>query len=538
MTSWNRPILIVALFALVAIGGCQSAPRNLPAVHAYYDYRFADARAALRRDVETREDEQILLNAARLGLASLADGDPVEAERALGFTFDLLSTAGLNRDRTVAAVMTHEGVRIWKGEPFEQALMYYWTAALYATMDDWENARAAAANALFRLSDFGESQRASSEPAYTAVDSNFALGFLMQAIGSDLSGAGGAAEQFDAALAINPSLEPIVNRLRQRDYDTLLLVDYGKGPTKMSFGRDSARVRYDVQEHTLRQIVVTADGDERARLMPVTDVNRMATDHRWNNLERVRIAKSQIGDAMVLGGAIAVGHGSDRDSAETQLAGLGLILAGFLSKSGAKADTRYLEFAPQSIYLVPLRLETPQTLHVGIDGSSHARMVLPDVTPGTTRRPRTIYLRLHGRDSRAPNWLSATTLRYGNDLTGVWPGDYPWILGGRDVSTPSESVLRAYQDHGYLLEYTLEDLLDLYRAEGIVIGSGMEPDPDAPRNPAFRHILEGGQALFTPMPWSMGYKRLMYHDWPAYQPKSDLVRDARRELEYATGGGS
>ena len=59
--------------------------------------------------------------------------------------------------------------------------------------------RAAAANALFRLTDFGKDQDAERltrsaasdeeylEHAYTAVDTNFALGFLMEAIGSDLA---------------------------------------------------------------------------------------------------------------------------------------------------------------------------------------------------------------------------------------------------------------------------------------------------------------------------------------------------------------
>ena len=143
---------------------------------------------------------------------------------------------------------TPEGVRIWKGEPFEQALAYYWIGAYYATLGDWENCRAAAANALFRLTDFGGYQtprtlvrRAASNPryleeGYTAVDTNFALGFLMEAIASDLSGASGSREQFSAALEIDKDLEPVVNTLRSRRYDTLLFVDYGKGPSKISYG--------------------------------------------------------------------------------------------------------------------------------------------------------------------------------------------------------------------------------------------------------------------------------------------------------------
>ena len=133
-------------FSSFALSGCQSPPRNMSAVQAYYDYNFNGAREALRGDALLRNDEQTILNNTRLGMAALADGDLAEAEQALGHSFELLSTAGLNKDRTIAAVLDHEGVRIWKGEPFEQALTYHYVSTLYALMGDWENARAAAAN--------------------------------------------------------------------------------------------------------------------------------------------------------------------------------------------------------------------------------------------------------------------------------------------------------------------------------------------------------------------------------------------------------
>src|SRR5436190_9642251 len=215
----------VASFALsiacvFALSGCSNPPRNYDAIHSYYSYDFTAAREALRGEAYTKDNNQVILNNARLGMASLADGDTAEAERALGRSFNLLSTAGLNKDRTVAAVFDHESVKIWKGEPFEQALTYYEVAALYAVMGDWENARAAAANSLFRLTDFGADQdseklarNAAKDPeylkhGYNAVDTNFALGFIMQGLGSQLSGGGapGSEDQFDAAVKINPDL--------------------------------------------------------------------------------------------------------------------------------------------------------------------------------------------------------------------------------------------------------------------------------------------------------------------------------------------
>lgn len=392
--------------------GCAAAPRNYVAIQSYYRADYTTARDSLRTDATTRNDEQVLLNNARLGMAALADGDLQEAEAALGKSFELLSTAGLNADRTTAAILIHEGVRIWKGEPFEQALMYHYVATLYAVMGDWENARAAAANALFRLTDFGAHQTPERlarqaanddrflERGYTAVDTDFALGFLMQAIAARHSGASGSDALFEAAVKINPALSSLVETLREETYNTLLIVHYGKGPTKIAYGPDQALARFVQQEPfsvAFAPLVIDDGGRRLASALPVTNVSRMATDHRWNNLEDIRRAKSFIGDVLITGGAITTIIGAQDRSAEAALAGVGAMLLGALAKSGAKADTRYLEFLPQSVYLVPLQLHETTDLHLNVSGGRS--MTVLDVRPGGPGSPNAVYIRMHGRDS-------------------------------------------------------------------------------------------------------------------------------------------
>jgi hypothetical protein len=556
MTRMTRMTLL-ALMAGVALTGCESAPRNLSAIRAYYDYDFATAREGLRADAYARVDDQTLLNQGRLGLASLADGDLDEAERNLGAAFDLLSTAGLNGDRTVAAVLSHEGARIWKGEPFEQALLYYYTSLVYAMRGDWENMRAASANALFRLTDFGaelnkeqiarDAARNDTDPGdmYTAVDTDFALGLLMQAIGTDLSGLGGADRIFDDVATLRPNLAPMIDTLRARDYDTVLIVEYGKGPTKVAFGPDNSLSRFEAQEAGAPSLSVDIVGSSAMSLPPVCSVDDMARDLRWNHFEDVRVAKSVLGDALIIGGALVAGTATDYErqprrgrgrnyhssvSADTDwgqvAAGLGMMLAGALSKSGAQADTRYLEFVGDSMYLVPLRLGAPSDVTVRLGAPADASMALVDVAPGTSGDPRVYYVRLVDGNAGQPAWLMRTTPVYGNDVTGVRRGDYPWILGGKDVSTPSREVLAAYQAGGVLLDWTVGDLREAYAAEGIYLGSGAEARPDAARNPSYRHVLEGGLGLFTPAAQSAGCKRLMFMDHGTYEPVSELVRNA------------
>jgi hypothetical protein len=397
---------------------------------------------------------------------------------------------------------------------------------------DWENARAAAANALFRLTDFGADVaggrirgRAPGAPPgrdYNAVDTDFALGFVMQAIASDHAGAAGRDTQLDAAVKIREGLASLAEVIRERDYDTLLIVDHGKGPVKTAFGQDRELSTFKSYEPYSGPLIAHVNGEEAARVHAICDVNQMAADYRWRNLEDVRKLKSGLGTGLVVGGAAVA---ANSDDSGTALAGLGMILAGALLKSGARADTRHLEFLPQSIYLLPLRLGGRCDLEVYAEDNRDSAVVLGDFEPGTVREPRAVYLRIHGPRASKPGWLATAETRYGNDHTGVYPGDYPWILGGRDISTPSRAVLEAYQAGGHLRGMTLADLLDLYRAENILIGSGAENRPGVRRNPSYRHVLEGGRGLFTPEPDSMGYKRIMCRAHRPYVPRSRLVRN-------------
>jgi hypothetical protein len=252
---------------------------------------------------------------------------------------------------------------------------------------------------------------------------------------------------------------------------------------------------------------------------------------RWNNLEDVRKAKSAIGDILMMGGAITTGYGASNNDSGTALVGLGAMALGLLTKAGAKGDTRYCEFMPAAIYVIPLYLDRPEDLRISIAGDPSEAAVISSVQPGTQRSPRVAYVRLLGRACPAqPEWLSRVQPLIGNDFTGVRAGDYPWILGGQDVSTPSQAVAQAYTDGGSMPPITAGGLRSLYDAEAVFIGAGMAPSKSKQFDASFRHILEGGDGLFTPYPYSMGYKRLMFQRHRNYEPFSDAVWNLAEQI--------
>ena len=221
----------VAMAGLVAVllplGGCKSADEQragFSGVTAYYQHRYNAAEDDMRPAASDRKSGDVVLNNMRLGMAALADGDRDEAERSLTRAYEYLTSGGVNAaDRTITSTLLYEGAKVWKGEPYEQAMSFCYVSTLYMLRGDWENARAAANNSLFALKDFEAAQDKEKNPeAYRAVESDFTLGYLMVAVNYVLMGQPlDATLIFDHVGQLRPDLKDLVETLRGGAYDTL-----------------------------------------------------------------------------------------------------------------------------------------------------------------------------------------------------------------------------------------------------------------------------------------------------------------------------
>lgn len=145
-----------SLAGLLAAGGCHKP--DVKFIQQVRAGQYGQARADLIPKLDNNKGSRGY-TADRMKLAGmdLADGLPDSAEPTLNEVYEILRTQGLNEDKTVEAVVINEGVKRWKGEPFEQALMYCYIGIQKAMRGEWGNARAAVANSLFMLKDFTES---------------------------------------------------------------------------------------------------------------------------------------------------------------------------------------------------------------------------------------------------------------------------------------------------------------------------------------------------------------------------------------------
>ncbi|MEL7472539.1 MAG: hypothetical protein AAGK04_04415 [Planctomycetota bacterium] len=511
---------------------------------------YASARVSAADDLgSNRGDRDYLLSRVRLLAASMADGTDFMADHAIAELYDLLRTQGLNEDRTSNSVIVGErNARIWKGEPFEQALAYAYIGLHDALEGDWGNARAAARNALFLLREF-EGQRSGdalrdrldlietadaalldgADPgevfAYESVASDFELGYLLLAIAAREAG---YPEEVDDALrrlrAIAPDLTEgdasVGARVARGDYDLVVVASYGSAPDKVRSGPDGAIGLFEPTTYSSGEALVVRAGGAAARAAIATDVNRMARDLRWTSLEELRVARAQIGQALVAVGltTAAIGAGSDGDDAElATIIGLGVAGIGALLQANAGADVRHAETLPQRLYVAPVRVPVgADTLTVQIEGWGDTRVSIP--LEGV--RSRLVYVRLSEGIAR---WAPETpSVVYASDATGV-PGSFadgpawwglPYVLGGRDVRTPTASVVEDYWGAGLPRSIGVNDLRELYRDEGVVFGEA------ATRDPTLRHVLEGGRGLYAPRGGSVGFLRLMCREAEAYRPTS------------------
>lgn len=349
---------IVPLALLSALAGCQSAARQR-ADQAVGDYFMGDYAHAeqLLKPLAQKTDEDFVLNNCRLGAAALAAQDLNTAEAAFLRAYEVMNSVGVNDGgRTAGAVLVSENIKVWKGEPFERAMVNFYLGLIYYMRHDYANARGAFENALFKLRDYGEEDAKSDE--YRPVESNFALGFLMLAKSYQRLGRDDLAQKnFQRMVELAPQLQPLADPTFNAESNLLLVVDFGHGPQKetnfdgaiLGFGPTPA------QAGPIALPAVVVDGRMVAmsgQNLPPVDLLALAQDRRWESIDTIRTVKSALGTGLVAAG---VGTAALRRRPDPALS-LGLLAGGLLLKATSQADTRQWEMLPRTVFVIPLRV--------------------------------------------------------------------------------------------------------------------------------------------------------------------------------------
>jgi tetratricopeptide (TPR) repeat protein len=366
-----KRIVFFLLLFLVGCGPTKEEYRAAAGVRAYFDSQFSEAERQLM-PVADKPDENFVLNNCRLGSAALANYDLDEAESAFLKAYEVINSVGVNQGgRSLGATLVSEKIKIWKGEPYERAMANFYLGLVYYMRHDYNNARAAFENALFKLRDYGDRDK---KDDYRKVESNFALAAVMlgrcwQRLGQDDK----AQAEFDRVSQLQSYLGPLADPRVHADSNVLLIVDFSHGPRKyraadgsfVGIGPTPAQVGpVPLPSVIVDQQPYALDGTNR----PPVDLLALAQDRRWQDIDTIRAVKSIAGTGLIAAGAIHHAYDwRDRNDATD----LGLIAAGLVLKASSQADVRQWEMLPRSVFVLPLRLSPGKhdiTVRFGVPG--------------------------------------------------------------------------------------------------------------------------------------------------------------------------
>jgi tetratricopeptide (TPR) repeat protein len=352
---------LVILLTCLLLTGCAATREEKQAHRAVEDYFFGDYPKAAQklRPLAQKTDENFVLNNARLGSVALAEYDLDEAESAFLNAYEVINSTGVNDGgRGAAAAIINEKIKVWKGEPFEKAMVNFYLGLVYYMQHDYENARAAFENSLFKLRDYGEGKNKDDE--YRTVESDFILGYEMlgksfQRLGNEEQ----ARKAFDRAASLNPRLKGLANYKRNEQSNVLLVVDFGYGPRRVQNEYDGAFVGFAPRPQDVGPIPpprVIVDGKPIPGGPPLVDLLALAQEKRWQSIDTIRAVKDIVGTGMIAGGGYeayrAARHGKSQDA----YIAAGLLAGGLLLKASSQADTRTWEMLPRTCFIVPLTL--------------------------------------------------------------------------------------------------------------------------------------------------------------------------------------
>lgn len=555
-----RKLVLAATVGVAMLAGCANAPLSPRAAAFARAGDFGKAAAIVQEQVsQDRSDPNYMLTRLRLLNMGLAEGQPAMVDEASNQLFSLLRTQGVNEEKAVATVVFSEGVRIWKGEPFEQAMAYAAVATQKAMLGEWDNARAASNASLFLLKDFSQAMggkdgspqdlaavaarkdrtKDNNKPSEEFLDNgyvvgrtDFGLGYLLNAASNiALSRDAEASDNLTAAEQVRPALAPVVARMR-RPFNTVMVVEWGEGPAKVSFGEDNTLTRFEPRARSDDRALTFELRDANNRIIesgvvPIaTDVNALARSHRWNDLQTVRNIKSALGTTLLAGGIIVASEAKDN---EAKIAGAIAAGLGLLMKAGSSADIRYAELLPQRVYVLPLSISMPgSSLTLAIEGDSASTTTLWGLrAPGAAADAQSA-LAMQLRTVRLPStgaaWQRTGPVLAGDLVDARVPGDdLPYIFGGACVTLPSARVMDRYHAGGNLRSLVVTDLENLYREEGIALRV------EDMRGTFSPHVTDGGYSLVPPLEGTVGALRVFGRTPRPYQPRSEALKRAVAE---------
>ncbi len=298
-----------------------------------------------------------VLNNMQLGVEALKLGYTEIAEKCFDDALKYIEAVFADNEKAKKArsLWYEEGMKDFKGEPYERAMSYYYRGLLYMLDEDYENARAC-----FKA---GIIQDAFAEENQNRCD--FALLLFLEAFCSLKLG---DQELAKAALEEMKKLRPDLSHPDAKS-NVLILVETGASPRKLADGLGHSELKFFRGRNIKEKQVVLYVGDSKIKSYPIEDVAWQAMTRGGRPVDKIvkgqvefRKKHEKIGSTLTdissnLLLADPVMPNSDTMGAIGAALGIfGVAEMAMASRTRIHADTRYWNNLPDTVHISNLDL--------------------------------------------------------------------------------------------------------------------------------------------------------------------------------------
>ncbi len=350
--------MTAATAAILALGGCMETTSQVDpkAVQAYLADKPAETHKLYSKVVTEGEGNRVL-NLMRAGLASMELGHNELAAKSFDDALLTIETVYADDERAKEArsTFTPEDRKVFRGEPYERAMAFYYRGVLYLSEGDYENARAS-----FKSGILQDSMAEQEEFREDFALLDFLTGWASQCNGD----ASLAAEDYARAKQYNPEA-----MIPGAGHNLLVLADLGYAPVKYGDGdyKELLKVKKNARSYSPNRSF-GLDGSAQS-LANEESVLRQATTRGGREIDFVLEGKAhfkegaeetaQAGAAVAQAG-MAVGMAGLASGNEDMarmgggMAAVGGLVSIFASAAAEaakpEADTRQWDNLPESVY--------------------------------------------------------------------------------------------------------------------------------------------------------------------------------------------
>jgi len=306
----------------------------------------------------------LVLNQLQAGLAALEMGEYTLAEESFDKALAGIEVVYANNPQAAKArsLWCEEGMKDFKGEPYERSMAYFYRGLLYLRRGDFENARACFKSGVLQDTFAEESQRRC----------DFALLIFLEGWCSQCLGDKSLTR---AAYAEVKRLRPDFS-LPAPEHSTLIIAETGTAPRKVSDGVGHYQLKFRRGKHFSESRVRILVGERGYDAFPMEDIFRQASTRGGRPIDKILEGKvvfrkqhermattlTDVSSTAMLAAPAFENATSDIQAASAALGLIGVAQIAAASRARPEADTRYWRNLPDTIHVLTCRSASEQSV--------------------------------------------------------------------------------------------------------------------------------------------------------------------------------